>query len=67
MQSTLGFLLMMIVQMAYATTLNVRERLQSDIHVCVFEIADHVYSPLSFYLSESAFVVSFQALGMEDS
>lgn len=48
----------MLVQIAYTTTLSVRERLHNDIHVCVFEIADHIYSPLSFYLSKSAFTVN---------
>lgn len=51
---------MMTMQVAYATSYLVVEELPSDISICVLEIADHVYSPLSFYLSKSAFMVNYE-------
>lgn len=50
---------MMTMQVAYATSYLVIEELPNDISICVLEIADRVYSPFSFYLSKSAFMVNY--------
>lgn len=51
---------MMVMQMAYASTFSIYDEVQSDIYICAFETADHLYSPLAFYLSKSAFQVNVQ-------